>query len=237
MMLDIGAHYGSSLAPFADDGWSVHAFEPDPANRAELEAAFGDRPNVTIIPMAVSDEAGDMMLFTSELSTGISSLAPFTDTHRPGSRVPVITMKDYLADAGISSVDFMKIDVEGYERNVLDGYDWTIKPRMIVLEFEDSKTLPLGYSWKDLAGDLLERGYEILVSEWFPVEQYGSAHRWRRLERYPTDLADANAWGNLIAATSVEQLMPAAQRAIRRARWRRRIECVVRPGRVATGGR
>lgn len=237
VMLDIGAQYGFSLAPFAHDGWSIHAFEPDPANRAKLESAFGDRPNVTIVPMAVSDEAGEMLLFTSKLSTGISSLAPFTAEHRPTVPVAVTTMTDYLADAGITTVDYMKIDVEGFERNVLNGYDWRIKPEVIVLEFEDAKTVPRGYSWKDLAGDLLDRGYEILVSEWFPVEQYGGPHEWRRLERYPTDLADADGWGNLIAASSVEHLIAAAQRAIARNRLRRNIEGVFRSGRMPAGRR
>ena len=71
----------------------------------------------------------------------------------------------------------MKIDVEGFERNVLDGYDWAVRPDLIVLEFEDSKTVPLGYSWKDLADGLIDRGYQVLVSEWFPIERYGGSHR------------------------------------------------------------
>lgn len=195
-MVDIGAHYGSSLAPFADDGWTVHAFEPDPANRAELQASFGGRPNVTIIPKAVADVSGEMMLFTSQLSTGVSSLSAFTTTHRPTALVPVITMAEYLADAGVDTVDFMTIDVEGFERHVLQGYDWAVRPRMIVLEFEDFKTLPLGYSWTDLADDLVAHGYEVLVSEWFPVARYGGNHQWRRFARYPTELADPKAWGN-----------------------------------------
>jgi len=236
VMLDIGAHHGSSLAPFADDGWEIHAFEPDPANRARLHAAFGGRPNVTIVPAAVSDEAGEMALYTSELSTGVSSLAAFTPDHSPTTRVPVVTLGEYLAGAGITAVDFMKIDVEGFERNVLSGHDWSVRPELIVLEFEDAKTVPLGYSWNDLAADLAARGYEILVSEWFPVQQYGVAHRWRRLARYPTDLADPGAWGNLIAAADLEHVLPAARRAIGRYRLRRRIERVVRPGRMTTAG-
>ncbi|MEJ7783663.1 MAG: FkbM family methyltransferase [Solirubrobacteraceae bacterium] len=231
-MLDVGAHYGSSLAPFADDGWSVHAFEPDPDNRARLEYAVGNDPNVTIVPMAVSNASGEMQLFTSDLSTGVSSLAPFTATHRPSVQVPVITLGEYLARAAIFAVDFMKIDVEGFERNVLEGYDWSIRPDVIVLEFEDAKTLPLGYSWKDLADDLRARGYEILVSEWFPIERYGGSHQWRRLTRYPSDLADADGWGNIIAAANVDQLAVAARRAIVRYRVRHRLEQLAGPRRV-----
>lgn len=175
-----------------------------------------------------------MLLFTSELSTGISSLSPFTTTHRPTSFVPVIRLTDYLADVGVTTVDVMMIGVEGLERDVLNGYDWNIRPEMIVLEFEDSKTLPLGYSWRELAQDLQGHGYEVLVSEWFPVKRYGGTHQWRRLGRYPTDLADVDGWGNLIAATNVDHLLPAARRAIARYRVRRQIERVTRPLRAAT---
>lgn len=238
VMLDVGAHFGYTLGPFADDGWTVHAFEPDPANRRQLEAAFGDWPNVKIVPMAVSDACGEMQLFTSELSTGITSLAPFTDTHSASGTVAVTTLSEYMHSAGVTSVDFMKIDVEGFERNVLDGYDWRIRPRVIVLEFEDGKTVPLGYSWKDLADDLVGRGYEVLVCEWHPVQEYGTTQEWRRLERYPTELADPRAWGNLIAAERVADLEPAARRAIGRYRLRRRVErAVLRRRAQGNGGR
>lgn len=232
VMLDVGAHFGSSLEPFADDGWAIHAFEPDPMNRAQLEGAFGDRPNVTINACAVAAQAGEMPLFTSDQSTGISSLVPFTDTHKQTGTVSVTTLATYLAQAGIATVDFLKIDVEGYERHVLRGHDWTVKPEVIVLEFEDSKTVPLGYSWKDLADDLSDRGYAVLVSEWFPIQRYGATHRWRRFEMYPTDLADSAGWGNLIAATRLEQILPAARRAATRYRVRSRVERVVRRDRA-----
>lgn len=228
VMLDVGAHYGSSLAPFASDGWSIHAFEPDPANCAELEAAFGQRPNVTIVPKGVSDEPGKRPLFTSGESSGISTLAPFTEGHRLAATVEVITLRDYMAEAGITAVDFMKVDVEGFERNVLNGFDWAIKPEIIVLEFEDSKTVPLGYSWKDLADEVVTRGYQVLVSEWFPIGRYGVGHQWRRFGRYPTELADPNAWGNLIAAPNLDQVTSAADRALTRAKLRRRAERLVR---------
>ena len=41
-MVDVGAHFGGSLAPFLHADWRVLAFEPDRMNRAALTAAFGD---------------------------------------------------------------------------------------------------------------------------------------------------------------------------------------------------
>ncbi|NEU36261.1 hypothetical protein GN156_37050, partial [bacterium LRH843] len=55
LMLDVGAHTGGSLHWFKADAWTIHAFEPDPANRARLEKAAAGFGNVAIHPVAVSD--------------------------------------------------------------------------------------------------------------------------------------------------------------------------------------
>jgi FkbM family methyltransferase len=199
VMLDVGAHHGWSLEPFAKHGWEVYAFEPDPANRAVLSAKYSPMHTVTIVPVAVSDRPGSLTLYASKESTGISSLAPFTPGHEATATVNVITLSDYMAEHDIKRVDFLKIDVEGFERNVLAGYNWMVEPRVIELEFEDAKTIPLGYKWQDLADGLVRRGYTVIVSEWAPIVQYGSEHHsWRRFAPYPTTLIEPDGWGNLL---------------------------------------
>lgn len=210
-MFDVGAHQGSSLEPFARSGWSVHAFEPDPSNRIILQRAVQRWPDVRVVPSAVADERGTLPLYTSAESSGISSLVPFHASHKALGEVPVITLADYAAEQQIGSIDFLKIDVEGYEREVLAGLDWIRRPTAIVAEFEDEKTVPRGYCWRDLATTLAGKGYRVLVSEWFPIEAYGSSHRWRRFEEFPSQLADPMAWGNLIAVD--ETMWPALRRA------------------------
>jgi len=84
---------------------------------------------------------------------------------------------------------------------VLKGIPWeSLRPRLILCEFEDKKTLPLGYSYHDLAKYLLERGYHLIVSEWKPIKRYGEKHDWRGFYPYPHKLQTPKAWGNLIAA-------------------------------------
>lgn len=215
VLLEIGAHNGDgTFMSYVDAGWEVHAFEPDPNNRAELLRKTVGLPNVTVIPKAVADKPGMMTLYTSSESTGISSLAAFTEGHAPSEEVEVITIRDYVAAGGPARVDFLKMDVEGYERFVMAGYPWdTHRPRAVLLEFEDRKTVPLGYSWSDLAQDLKGRGYDVLVSEWHPIERYGVAHTWRRFAEFPTELLDDDAWGNLIAVEPAD--MPKLRRASR----------------------
>lgn len=199
-MFDIGAHFGSTLLPFAHAGWQVHAFEPDPSNRERLREATRGLDNVAIVPAAVSDEPGSLSLYRSEVSTGISALAPFHESHRAEVVVDVTTISDYVARAGVERIDFLKVDTEGYDLMVLHSVPWeAVQPHTIVCEFEDAKTRPLGYAYTDLADFLIGKGYRVLVSEWFPAVEYGRVHRWRRVSEYPEPLLDDRAWGNLVA--------------------------------------
>jgi FkbM family methyltransferase len=206
-MVDVGAHHGDTMLPFARDGWRVHAFEPDPVNRSYLERSVEGFDNVTVIPDAVSDVRGQATIYASDQSSGISSLSPFTERHEARAVVNVITLADYISSAGIADVTFLKIDVEGFEQRVLNGFPWTeIQPKIVLAEFEDAKTQPLGYGWNDLARLLTQKGYEVLISEWHPIVAYGGQHKWRRFARYPTALSDPAAWGNLIGVPPA--LMP-----------------------------
>jgi hypothetical protein len=58
----------------------------------------------------------------------------------------------------------------------------------------------LGYNFHDLANFLTERGYRVLVSEWYPVVRYGGPHKWRSFWTFPGEPEGAErAHGNLIA--------------------------------------
>ncbi len=217
VMIDVGAHHGSSLSRFAAAGWRVVAFEPDPANRQELVKQHGGRKNVSIFDEAVSDAAGqNVPFYASDESTGISGLSAFRESHREVARVRTTTLDEIVARHRIASVDFLKIDVEGFEMAVLRGLDFDrLKPAVIMAEFEDSKSGTAGCTSHDIAGLLFDRGYAVYVSEWHPIERYGVSHSFRRLRKYPCDVP-SSSWGNLIAFREDPE-PDALQRAIRAA--------------------
>jgi FkbM family methyltransferase len=201
VMVDVGAHVGGTLRPFAEAGWSIFAFEPDAVNRSHLErnvAAFG---SVQIDPRAVSVRSGETVsLFRSPESTGISTLTPFVESHVAAGSVTTTTLKKACEEYGITEIDFLKIDTEGYDMFVLQSLDWNeIRPRAILCEFEDRKTIPLGYGWQEMADLLVHHGYSVTVAEWYPVTHYGGRHRFRRFADYPSPLVDDRATGNLVA--------------------------------------
>jgi len=199
-MVDVGAHHGSSLGRFAADGWRVIAFEPDNLNRQYLVSAHGHRPNVDVDIRAVADEPKEASPFYgSDLSTGISGLSAFHESHEERQVVEVTTLAAALAEYDIGPIDFLKIDTEGHDLFVLKGLDWSVHtPAVILCEFEDHKTVPLGYTLDDLATFLKDKGYLVIVSEWWPIQEYGGAHKWRRFVS-PSQEIGPHAWGNLIA--------------------------------------
>lgn len=200
-MIDVGAHHGSALKPFAERGWSIYAFEPDEENRTVLEERFGSAENVSIDRRAVADQASTAATFySSEVSTGIRGLRAFHESHFEAASVAVTTLSDVTAAENIQRVDFLKIDVEGYDLAVLKGFPWErLQPLVVICEFEDAKTKPLGHDWQNIADYLIEQGYSVFVSEWYPIVRYGIRHDWRSLREYPCELADPAAWGNLLA--------------------------------------
>ena len=200
LMVDVGANFGNSADVYLGKGWTVHAFEPDPNNRAKLELLWPGCERLVINSDAVSDRDGVVVpLYASDESTGISSLAAFTDGHRQVAEVSTVTLDSYMRSAAIEHVDFLKVDVEGFDKFVLDGFPWDRdRPDAILVEFEDTKTVPLGYDVGDLVELLQRQGYTVYVSEWHPVVRYGIAHDWKSLSRYDPGIDLSGTWGNLV---------------------------------------
>lgn len=204
VMIHVGAHFGSALAPFLDKGWDIYAFEPDEKNRIKLLerlATHKNKAHVTLDTRCVSNKSqSGVSFYRSEQSTGISGLSAFDESHVEAQRVDTIALTEFFQDKPLPPVDFLKIDTEGHDLFVLQGFPWDRGlPAVIECEFEDTKTVPLGYTFHDLARFLVDKGYTVYVSEWHPIIRYGIRHNWNRLVRYPSDLADEKGWGNLLA--------------------------------------
>lgn len=183
------------------------AFEPNPQQRMRLDRILATHPRLKlrIEKSAVGEkEAVDQTYYLSPVSIGISSLTPFHESHAPSTSftVDVVRLDKYMHKHNITKVNFLKIDTEGHDYFVLRSFPWDVcLPDVVECEFENKKTKKLlGYEWRDMATYLVERGYTVIVSEWFPIVRYGISHRWRCVKKFPCDLTDDDtAWGNLIA--------------------------------------
>ena len=125
-LIDVGAHIGSFTKPFAQKGWQVLAFEPEPENRRQLENNLRNYPNVSIIAKAVSDRAGqEVPFYVSSQHWGIHSLKPFHHSHKPKLTVETVRLDAALKELGVKQVSLLKIDVEGADFLALQSFDFS----------------------------------------------------------------------------------------------------------------
>ena len=131
--LDIGANMGIYSYALAKLARHVHAFEPQ-AECCEVVASWPASRNVTVHHAGVGSQAGELVLHVPvDGSRRIGTRASFTELEGPqvNLRVPVVT----IDSLGLEDVGFIKVDVEGFEYDVLVGATETLrrwKPAVLV---------------------------------------------------------------------------------------------------------
>lgn len=166
--IDIGAGhpvYDNVAFAFYLQGWRGITVEPNPW-LAQLTAAV--RPHDRRIQALVGAAPGEATYYLVEdfhgLSTTVesnaqSALSEFGKRSQ-SMTVPVTTLATLCSEFAPGTIDFLKIDVEGAERDVLTGGDWTrFRPKVVLLEALAPVTLePAWDAWEPL---LLSQGYRF----------------------------------------------------------------------------
>lgn len=171
--LDIGAHGGQItrlLADLAPRG-TVVAIEPSSYSRSVLRLALLARPraNVRIVATALGTAAGLGVMATpikrrGAMGYGAGSLAPEAGRAAVQELVPVATLDSVVQAMALPRVDFLKIDVEGYEAAVLFGARATLERfrPAILAEVDDARLRRAGTDIHTLWAFLTDLGYQGL---------------------------------------------------------------------------
>lgn len=152
VIIDVGANIGlhcTYMSNLLHDGGSIHAFEPVPYTYRMLREtlALNQVDNVKGNMMALGSTQGclEMNVFDEQYSAWNTFGHPEFDDVKPRAVVDVqtTTLDAYCAENNITQVDFLKIDVEGYELEVLKGARGLLSSGSIdALSFEISE-IPL----------------------------------------------------------------------------------------------
>lgn len=131
LVFDVGANVGEMTALYLELGARVVSVEPQEQCLSVLQRRFGNHPRVTIIPMAVGATEGAQEIMLSDIRSPLSSMSekwiaavkssgrfPYYEWSRAVT-VPVTTLDSLIAAHGEPA--FCKIDVEGFESEVLKG--------------------------------------------------------------------------------------------------------------------
>ena len=137
LVFDVGAHVGDRVASFRRLGARVIAVEPQPAFARLLGLIYGRSRDVVIEPVAVGRASGSTRIMINPDNPTVSTASPdFISAARdaPGWEtqrwtrslvVPVTTLDALITRHGAPS--FIKIDVEGFEAEALQGLSQPVK--------------------------------------------------------------------------------------------------------------
>lgn len=141
--LDIGANLGLvslRLAKQVGAKGAVHAFEPSPRLEPYLTTTFDANPGLNIHhhPVALGSERDELLLHIPRANAGAATLRTEGSAVATESiSVPVYPLDEYVQDHSINRIDFVKIDVEGFEAAVIQGGLKTfaeLRPKAIIFE-------------------------------------------------------------------------------------------------------
>jgi FkbM family methyltransferase len=131
LAFDVGAHVGDRTRCFAQLGARVIAIEPQPELAARLRRVFAGDPKVAVLESALGAAPGRATLFQSRRTPTVTTLSDAWIGLVRGTEgfegvawqdrceVPVTTLDGLIARHGLPR--FCKIDVEGFEAEVLHG--------------------------------------------------------------------------------------------------------------------
>ncbi len=172
-LLDIGANIGTYAIPagrIVGDAGRVIAIEAHPFNFEYLKKniALSCLKNILPINIALGPEKGHIEMAYKTANAGETHVAT---KEEKSISVPVIPLDDLLREQRIGKIDYMKIDVEGFELSVLSGATETIRnnPRIVIqTELIERHAERYGNSMRDIVA--LLSSFELVPHR---VDEYG----------------------------------------------------------------
>lgn len=173
-VLDIGANVGAVsmiLAQLVGETGKIHAFEPQLrlANLFQQTLEHNHVSNVFLHNLALGAQQALLDMYIHPTNSGAASLTRKYEGVEEKISVPVVNTTDYLSQLNLPSIRFVKIDVEGYEYEVIQGafeYFMTNPPEAILFELNDHSVSFASQPVIRLFSDLGYRFFNIMKSKW-----------------------------------------------------------------------
>jgi FkbM family methyltransferase len=145
LLFDVGANIGEytlEANTIFNSNVTIHSFEPSKATFEKMIENFGNRKNLYGHQLALSDESGDITLYSNGTLSALASLNKRRLDHyniafEHSERVQKTTLDSFCLEHNIKEIDFLKIDVEGHELSVLHGARQLLQNKSITyIQFE-----------------------------------------------------------------------------------------------------
>lgn len=147
--VDVGACHpiiDSVTYAFYERGWTGINIEPTLSMYDRLQKV---RPRDTNLNLAISRENGNETFYECPSHLPLSTMNPTVaeEIRQSGGvlkerPIEVKNLATVLGEHNISAIDFLKVDVEGHEKEVLSGNDWNrFRPTVLVIESTHPRTI------------------------------------------------------------------------------------------------
>ena len=169
VFLDVGANTGQYSLFMSRYANEVHAFEPyEPVlQRFRRMVEINHLQNIKIYPLGLGNKNEKLPFFKPpELNQGAGS---FIEGFYPGNtnykELEIVVGDEVLEKAGLRRVDLIKIDVEGYEKPVLQGLVRTLTTSRSIVDFEltVNPAAPLNFRRREEIFSVFPKDYKFLV--------------------------------------------------------------------------
>lgn len=185
IVVDIGAHIGVfavRAARLAHSG-RVYAYEPSSNNFAILaeNRQLNGASNLQIDNRAISDRRGKMALYMPGGNGALGSL--LQETNSPKEMVEATTLTDIIAEHSIERIDYLKVDVEGSEYDILFHCleETLARVRGAVIEYHEFEGDKRNH--RDLVQLLKSHGFKVTVEGGYFLQEFlfgtGMIKAWR----------------------------------------------------------
>lgn len=210
LVFDVGANVGNRTKIFARLQARVVAFEPQDACAEVLERATAGDAHITVVRQALGSHAGQAQMLVCGADTIASLSAPWTQAVKDSGRfancewrgaqtVAVATLDQAISTYGLPA--FIKIDVEGFEAEVLAGLSHPVPG--LSIEFS-AEVLPTTCQCIDRLNAQAQATFQVAWEEnlAFALPAWVTADE---IKRVLADAAARNklAWGDVYVRTGV----------------------------------
>jgi FkbM family methyltransferase len=138
-IVDAGANIGMASLYFANTypEARIIAIEPESSNFEVLVRNVRSYPAIIPVHAALWNREGEISVSQPDPSTGATGNWAFAVHDGSGTKVRAMTMQTLMNEMHLRSIDLLKVDIEGAEKEVFEGCNWMDRVRCLMIELHD----------------------------------------------------------------------------------------------------